>query len=248
MDNIICKLIPQILVVGDGMVGKTSLIRKYVDNKFSSSYIETIGSDLTFKDEYISVRTENGEGTVHVRLRIYDIGGQKQFQQNMLRYVKKSQTMVICYDITNPSSYQNCVDWYEKIQSQIDINPFNHCLILVGTKYDLAVDHDLQKNVQDGLDKDWIDGQRVKHDQVSKRNMDIMAEKLNCVFGLETSAKSGHNISDLFRKIGEISLNLYIKNEINYFKLDGILNADLIPEFIKKFGFYPDLIPIQIPE
>ncbi len=240
-DDVICKLIPQILIVGDGMVGKTSLIRQFVDSKFSESYIETIGSDLTFKDEYNEVRTVAGSGKVHIRLRIYDIGGQKQFRKNMLRYVKTSQIMVICYDITQPETFTHVEDWHAQIKSQVAINPHNHGLIIVGNKSDLTVDATKKKKSNDTVDEDWIDAQRSRNDQVELSKLKEIKKKLNCNVGIETSAKSGKNVEYLFENIGKIALNIFIKNEIDYLKEDGVKNSDITDEFVKKLSFYPDI-------
>ena len=244
MEDVICKLIPQILVVGDGMVGKTSLIRRFVDNKFPESYIETIGSDLTFKDEYINVRTINGTGRVHIRLRIYDIGGQKQFKKNMLRYVKTSQIMVICYDITQLETFHHVDDWYAQIRSQITINPNNHGLIIVGNKYDLTADETIIKEIHNKVDEDRIDAQRSRNGQVELNQLKEMLQKLNGNFGIETSAKSGSNVKVLFENIGKIALNIFIKSEINYLKEDGIESPEIAAEFVKKLHFYPDFLHI----
>jgi len=241
MADIICKLIPQILVIGDGMVGKTSLIRRFVDNKFAESYIETIGSDLTFKDEYINVRTMTGTGIVHVRLRIYDIGGQKQFKNNMLRYVKNSQIMVICYDITQPETFNHVNYWYEQIRSKVAINPYNHGLIIVGNKKDLTVDDAIIKKTNNSIDETWIDAQRSRNGQVELIQLNDIKKKLKCNLGIETSAKSGKNVKMLFENIGKIALNIFIKNEINYLREDGVKFSDLNNEFFKKLNFLPDI-------
>jgi small GTP-binding protein len=241
MEDVICKLIPQILVVGDGMVGKTSLIRRFVDNKFPESYIETIGSDLTFKDEYINVRTINGTGRVHIRLRIYDIGGQKQFKKNMLRYVKTSQIMVICYDITQLETFHNIEEWYAQIKSQVAINPYNHGLILVGNKHDLTADDAIIKKTHNIVDEEQIDAQRSYNSQAERGQLKLMLKKLKGNFGIETSAKSGSNVKALFENIGKIALNIFIQNEINYLKEDGVELPEITTEFVKKLNFYPDL-------
>ena len=85
--------------------------------------------------------------------------------------------MIICFDLMNEESYKNCKKWYEEIQSQIDYNPYNHCLVLIGTKNDLVIDHELLKNLISPIDPLWIDAQRVKNSQVSKGMMEIMVKK-----------------------------------------------------------------------
>lgn len=58
----------KILVIGDGGVGKTSLINKYVNNHFSETYVSTIGID--FKEHIVTLNQRK------IRLQIWDTAGQ----------------------------------------------------------------------------------------------------------------------------------------------------------------------------
>ena len=63
----------QIILLGDGAVGKTSLIRKFVVDKFDDKYIITIGTKVTAK----AIQVDLKEESYHVSLQIWDIIGQK---------------------------------------------------------------------------------------------------------------------------------------------------------------------------
>ena len=66
----------KILLLGDGAVGKTSLIRRFVVDKFSDEYITTIGAKVTKKD----MRIESGISTYELSLVIWDVLGQRGFR------------------------------------------------------------------------------------------------------------------------------------------------------------------------
>src|SRR3990170_686092 len=66
----------KVLLLGDASVGKTSLIRRFVVDKFSDDYITTIGTKVTKRD----LRLELGNRTVDLSLMIWDVLGQKGYK------------------------------------------------------------------------------------------------------------------------------------------------------------------------
>ena len=81
----------KITVVGDGGVGKTSLIQKFTNNTFKKDYIKTIGAQFSVYDKEI----EDDK----VNLIFWDIAGQDDF--NFLRpaFFKNSKTAIIVYSL-----------------------------------------------------------------------------------------------------------------------------------------------------
>jgi small GTP-binding protein len=217
MDNVIQKIIPQVLIVGDAAVGKTSLIRRYVDEKFNENYIETIGSDLSLKDQYIEVNTPEGIAMVHVRLRIYDIGGQEHYTRNLVKYAKTSKLFVICYDLTRNETFENILSWYRKIEDNFEFKLDSFSIFIVGNKIDL---------VSEGNN----------HQKGFFRHKDFEAN-----LHIQTSAKNGDNVDLLFRSIGEEALSSFINSEKKFLMEDGISKSEIEEEFLRRNGYYPDL-------
>ncbi|MHA1727149.1 MAG: Rab family GTPase [Promethearchaeota archaeon] len=245
MSKIINKIIPQILIVGDAAVGKTSLIRRYVDNKFSNNYIETIGSDLSLKDLYLPINTPSGPSQIHIRLRIYDIGGQEHYTRNMIRYAKTSQVFIICYDITRLNTFKNTGFWVKNIKENVQINPHIHTILLAGMKGDLVSDHDFIKKHPKASRKQ-LDKQRTKTQQVSTSEMQNFVSEFGGLFGIETSSKTGDNVEFLFDLIGKSAYNGHIETELEYLRNDGVPEQDLESTFIKKNGYKPELKSFSI--
>ena len=113
------------IVIGDTMVGKTSLIRRYVERKFDKTYIITMGVDITNKRVKIGDR--------NVNLILWDIGGQEKFDAIRKIYFRGANGALIVYDVTNYRSFVNVRKWFEELMKYTRDIPF----ILVGNKIDL---------------------------------------------------------------------------------------------------------------
>ncbi|CAM9739150.1 unnamed protein product, partial [Sphacelaria rigidula] len=120
----------QVILLGDGTVGKTSIATRFAQDDFSQSYKQTIGLDFFVKRIVLP-------GDVHVALQIWDIGGQSIGSKMMSKYIFGAHAIVMCYDITNYDSFQNLDDWYRLVMKTfVDGNrPY---VAMVGNKCDLS--------------------------------------------------------------------------------------------------------------
>ena len=116
------------VVIGDGGVGKTSLIIRHVDKAFESDYKPTLGFDISLKT--ISVAEFQAE------LLIWDIGGQAIFKEIRESYLEGSHCCLVVYDLTNKESFEHLETWLSELKKFTGEVPF----ILVGNKLDLEKD------------------------------------------------------------------------------------------------------------
>lgn len=86
----------KLIITGDAAVGKTSLIRRYCDNKFDQDQTPSIGADFTLKAINLP-KTE-------VILTIWDVGGQPLFDQIRNYYYTGSDAGVLVFDVTDENS------------------------------------------------------------------------------------------------------------------------------------------------
>ena len=115
-------------LIGDGSVGKTSLVQRYVHGIFNADYKATIGT-------YISKREcKFKELDTSVRFMIWDLAGQSQFERLWPDYLTDSRAGIIVFDITNQESFDHVKKWYDIIKR---VALPNIVLILVGNKVDL---------------------------------------------------------------------------------------------------------------
>ena len=121
------KEIIKITFLGDQSVGKSSIIKKFSENKFDWDYQRTIGLDFQLKD--INLK-EN-----FMSLHFYDTAGQEKFRSLIPMYLRDTQIMILTYDITNKESFTHIVDdWINFISDYIREDKI---IVLVGNKKDL---------------------------------------------------------------------------------------------------------------
>jgi len=118
----------KLCVLGDGAVGKTSLIIRHVDKRFVTEYKPTIGFDIALKTMKIE------EGGVSAELLIWDIAGQAIFEKIREEYLQGTNAAMIVFDLTRKETYDHVKDWLRELNTYAGKVPF----ILVGNKSDLA--------------------------------------------------------------------------------------------------------------
>jgi len=135
----------KITVIGDGGVGKTSLIKKYTKGSFKKEYIKTLGAQFSKYDEKI----ENSA----VKLFFWDIAGQKEFSFMRPTFYKGSKAAIIVYSLAPKEiddSFKHISEWHEDIKKYCGNIP----IVLFGNKMDLVNDEELdESNVKEIVDK-----------------------------------------------------------------------------------------------
>lgn len=117
-------------------------------------------------------------GDTNVRLLLWDIGGQEQFSKLRQIYFKGSNGAFGVYDVTNQPSLLKLPGWVSSIKKSVKKSiP----MIIVGNKIDLSR-------------------------SVDKSEAEDLAKRLNCVDYIETSAKTGDNVEEAFKKIAKACL------------------------------------------
>ncbi|MHA1349143.1 MAG: Rab family GTPase, partial [Candidatus Odinarchaeia archaeon] len=115
----------KVIVIGDGFVGKTSLILRFTHNMFNEEYKKTLGTDFAIKNFKVDDSS--------VKLQIWDLGGQEIFKDLRRVFYPGSKGALIVYDVTDRKSFENVRNWYNDIRSVAKNIP----IILVANKIDL---------------------------------------------------------------------------------------------------------------
>ncbi len=116
----------KIIIAGEGGVGKTTLLYKYVNGTFMTDTTMTIGVQFHMKNV-----TYNG---VNYSLQLWDLGGQDRFRFMLPFYIRGARGAILLYDTTWMASVNNLEEWVGICRSQIKDIP----ILLCGTKIDLV--------------------------------------------------------------------------------------------------------------
>jgi small GTP-binding protein len=133
MDNIE-QCTKKILLLGDGAVGKTSLIKRFVVDFFDDNYITTIGTKVTVKNMKIDLEDK----VTHMKLQIWDVLGQKGYESLYHSSFYGAQGVMFIADVTRMQTFDSIKNyWIPKVRKIIGNVPF----IILANKSDLITDN-----------------------------------------------------------------------------------------------------------
>jgi small GTP-binding protein len=161
------------VIIGDHEVGKTSLVRRFVENKFSHDYRATIGLNiLSHSYEFYGNK---------IIYSLWDVGAQQYFKRFRQTYYLGTQAAFIVFDLTNEKSFESVKEWCKELEDFIGGREIP--IIIIGNKTDL----------RDKREVSYEDGVRLVNELLNKPNIAISY--------IETSALTGENVEDAFTLI-----------------------------------------------
>jgi small GTP-binding protein len=128
------SIVLKVLTGGDGGVGKTTLLHRYVEGKFSSDTKMTIGVEFFLKELMIDDQK--------VLLQLWDFGGQERFRFLLKSYVIGARGALLMFDLTRAMSLERIPEWVNICRKE---NP-NLPILFLGSKADLADDINISKD------------------------------------------------------------------------------------------------------
>ncbi len=115
------------ILLGNIAVGKTSLINRFLVNKFSNEYSSSIGVEFKVKSMPVNEHTT-------VDLQIWDTCGQEKFRTLTRQYYREANAVILVFDLTNKSTFNDIITWILDVKEH---GPKDCLLVLVGNKIDL---------------------------------------------------------------------------------------------------------------
>jgi len=172
-DECVCRV--KCVLVGDGAVGKTSLIIGYTTNAYPREYMPTA------YDKYSVVVNINNQP---VRLQICDTAGQDDFDALRPLCYPHTDVFLLCFSVVYPTSFYNIAEkWTYEIK--------HHCpkvpVVLVGTQSDLRTDIDV-----------LVDLAEYREQPVSVLEAKALAARIGAVAYVECSAVTRRNLKEVF--------------------------------------------------
>ena len=115
------------IVIGTTGVGKSSILSRFLRNKFDSMFAHTVGVELE------SRMVDMGAGKM-VKLQIWDTAGQERFKSVTKSYYRGAAGVVIVFDVTNRETYNAVAGWLKDARKTVAPDAV---IILVGNKTDI---------------------------------------------------------------------------------------------------------------
>ena len=200
------------ILIGDHEVGKTSIVRQFVEKKFSHDYRSTIGIDIMS----YSIEFYGNE----IIFNLWDLGAQEFFKRFRKTYYSGAQAGFIVFDVTNNDSFLHVKEWYQELKESSRNREIP--IVIIGNKIDL----DEQRIIS------YEKGDRLSSELAS-------LHYLGGISYIETSAKTGENIEDAFNLIAYhyIMKNKEMEEEKLRLNLVDIINSILEKKRILTISF-----------
>ncbi|CAH0553261.1 unnamed protein product [Brassicogethes aeneus] len=158
----------KVVILGDGGVGKSCLMNRFVSNQFDEHSFHTIGVEFLNKDIDI-----NGDTYT---LQIWDTAGQERFKTLRTPFYRGSDICMLTYAINDKSSFKNLQMWKNEFLYYADIKENNQFpFIVIGNKSDITSER-----------------------EVSQLELETWCNENGITSSIETSAKNASNVQEAF--------------------------------------------------
>jgi len=160
----------KVIVLGESGVGKTSLLLRYVSNKFTIATKSTIGTDFLTKQIDVDDKT--------VTLQIWDTAGQERFQGLGSTFFRGSDGVLFVFDVTRRETFNELEKWKQTFLIQIGQEGNEEFpIVIIANKCDREEDREVSASEI----QDWCDSQNVPLVETSAKsgqNVDEAFEKI----------------------------------------------------------------------
>ncbi|TFG33911.1 GTP-binding protein [Candidatus Thorarchaeota archaeon] len=164
----------KLMVIGEGAVGKTTLVNRYVTGTFERDYKTTIGSQFAVKLTHIS--PPEADYATGIKIQAWDVAGQARFKAVRKMYYSGAAGIIVVFDVTRRRSFTELSKWIQEADESIGVRV---PMLVVGNKTDLP-----DRAVPSDEAKRWAEDQGFLY--------------------MESSAKTGDGVADMFTVLAEI--------------------------------------------
>ena len=137
-------------LMGDSMVGKTSIFKKISTGDFYQESVPTLGYDKrTMEYNDIEIEIDGKIEKKDFSVSLFDTAGQERFRSIAKNYIKGSNGIILIYDITNRESFEHVETWLNSIKEVLsDWKASDYLILLLGNKLDLVEQEEIDRKVE----------------------------------------------------------------------------------------------------
>jgi len=166
----------KLVVVGDGAVGKTSLLISYATGEFPTDYVPTV-----FENYTAQMKRNNGET---ILLHLWDTAGQEDYDRLRPLSYPGADVVLLCFSSISQASFDAIKEkWAPEVHHYIPNIPH----ILVGTKVDLR-------------EAKHPDPNSGKFEPITPEQGKVMASQIGATKYMEVSSKTGFGVSEVYNE------------------------------------------------
>jgi len=177
----------KVCLLGDGAVGKTSLIRRFVENVFTEDYLLTIGTRTSKKR--LVIKKPELKMDFYITLIIWDIMGQVSFRKLLHpTYLRGAKGALLVCDLTRRETLEHLDDWIDSLYVEGRVMPSVFC----GNKIDL----------EDQMNFEGAELENIASAYDSPHFL--------------SSAKTGENVDNAFQILGEKIIDDLAENDPSF--------------------------------
>ena len=178
------QIVLKLLLLGDSSVGKTSILLKYISNKFDESSISTVGVD--YMDKIIDYNK------FKIKLQIWDTSGEEKFRTITKNFYRNADGLLVVFDLTKKESYDHIKSWINEAKENND----KLKTILIGNKLDLKD----ERMVTIDVAKQFAEKNNLKYIETSAKDGTNINESFQAIIDLLFDGKSSEEILNEFAK------------------------------------------------
>ena len=179
----------KLILIGEGTVGKTSLINQYINNTFKEDYIMNVGVDKSLKEIEIE--------KTKIKLEIWDTPGQENYTYANKIFMKDSDIALIVYDITKKRTFEKVNHW---INLAKEVNGNRNLIIgIAANKSDLYENAEVNKEESEeymssikDITNLFFETSAIDHENVENVFMELIKAYIN-KYGLKTKKEEKKN-------------------------------------------------------
>ena len=178
------QIVLKLLLLGDSSVGKTSILLKYISNKFDDSSISTVGVD--YMDKIIDYNK------FKIKLQIWDTSGEEKFRTITKNFYRNADGLLVVFDLTKKESYDHIKSWLDEAKENND----KLKTLLIGNKLDLKDERIVAIDVA----KQFAEKNNLKYIETSAKDGTNINESFQAIIDLLFDGKSSEEILHEFTK------------------------------------------------
>ena len=178
------QIVLKLLLLGDSSVGKTSILLKYISNKFDESSISTVGVD--YMDKIIDYNK------FKIKLQIWDTSGEEKFRTITKNFYRNADGLLVVFDLTKKESFHHVGSWINEAKENND----KLKTLLIGNKLDLKDERIVAIDVA----KQFAEKNNLKYIETSAKDGTNINESFQAIIDLLFDGKSSEEILHEFTK------------------------------------------------